>query len=143
MRSRRDRIRHTLLFEFFLVVISVSVLPHIFDVPTHSFGLLSIAMSLLAMFWNYVYNVAFDKLLIRMGKPLSPRPVSLRAIHSIVFEIGFTLLGVPMVMYGLNIDFMQALIIDVTFLIAVPIYAFFFNLIYDAIYPMPSAPAPR
>lgn len=137
MRTRADRIRHTLLFEIFLISLTVLCLPRLLGVPAHTFGLLSVAMSTTAMIWNYLYNLGFDKLLLRLGRPLAPRPFWMRATHAIAFEIGFAFVSVPMIMYALGYGLVEAILLDAVYLVLVPVYAFLFNLLYDTVFPMP------
>lgn len=141
MRTRADRIRHTLLFEILLITTTVLVLPGVLGVPAHSFGMLSVIMSTLAMLWNYLYNVAFDRMLLRLGRPLAPRPFWLRATHAITFEIGFAFVSVPLIMYMLDFGFIEALLLDAGYLVLVPVYAFLFNLAYDTVFPVPQPQA--
>jgi len=104
--------------------------------PMEKTGGLGIMMSVLAMMWNYGYNVCFDKALKTMNRPLYPRGFKLRAIHAILFEVGFMSVSIPAVMLWLGYTFWQALALDVGFLIMVPIYAMAFNWAYDSLFPV-------
>lgn len=139
MRTRADRIRHTVLFEVLLIATTVLVLPGLLGVSANAFGLLSVIMSTIAMTWNYIYNVAFDRLLLRLGRPLGTRPFWMRAAHAITFEIGFAFVSVPLIMYMLDFGFIEALLLDAGYLVLVPVYAFIFNLAYDTIFPVPQS----
>ncbi len=137
MRNRADRIRHTLLFEGLLILLSVGLLPLVFHMPVDVFGVLSVILSLLAMSWNYLYNVAFDKMLVRLGRSVAVRPFWLRTVHAVAFEIGFAFVSVPLIMYALDYSLWKAIVLDAVYLVLVPVYAFLFNLAYDRIFPCP------
>ncbi len=140
MRTTKDRIRHTLLFELFILTMLVPGLSWLLNKPMHMMGGLSLCMGLLAMSINYIYNYAFDHALKHLGKPVYERSAALRGLHAVLFEVILFAISAPAIMYVLDYTFMQALLLDIGFMIAVPIYAFFFNIIYDRIFPI-SAPS--
>lgn len=137
MRTRMDRIRHTILFEAVLMVLLILILPPLLGVSMQKVGVLSVIMSILAMASNYIYNVIFDKALLALGKPLLPRPFITRAIHAVCFEVAFAIMTIPVIMWWLNFTLIEALIYDAGFLVGIPIYAFLFNLTYDTVFPLP------
>lgn len=139
MRTPKDRLRHTILFELLLLVICVPFTALILDKPMHTMGMLSLMLSLSAMTWNYLYNVAFDHALLRLNRPLYPRSARLRFFHASLFEVGFMGVSVPMVMWWLDFGFIQAFVYDAAFMVAVPLYAVAFNWTYDVVFPPPSA----
>jgi len=74
------------------------------------------------MGWNYLYNLGFDHLLVWLDWPLYKRGMVLRAIHALMFEAGLTIVSIPVTMIWLNYTLIQALLLDLGFLIVVPIY---------------------
>ncbi|ABB37149.1 transmembrane pair domain-containing protein [Oleidesulfovibrio alaskensis G20] len=142
MRTRMDRIRHTLLFEAVLMVLLILILPPLLGVSVQKIGGLSVIMSMLAMGSNFAYNVMFDKILLALGKPLLPRPFITRAVHAVCFELLFAALTIPVIMWWLNFTFIEAIIYDAGFLVGIPVYAFLFNLTYDTVFPLPQHPVP-
>ncbi len=135
MRSTWQRLLHTILFELCLVLLLVPSLTWILGQKATKMGALAVFISVLAMSWNYLFNWAFDKALLRLGRPLQPRSWKLRTVHALLFEAGFIFVSVPAVMAWLNFTFLQALALDGAFLIAVPIYAYLFNWAFDAMVP--------
>ena len=136
MRSKPDRIRHAVLFEIILLIISTLVLTYLLNKPMAKMGGFGILMSLCAMGWNYLYNLGFDHLLVWLDRPLYKRGVVLRAIHALMFEVGLTVVSIPVTMIWLNYTLIQALLLDLGFLIAVPIYTWIFNFFYDHFFPV-------
>lgn len=137
MRSSKDRLRHTLLFEISLLVIFVPLTVWLFNKPIAHMGGMSIAMSLIAMIGNYIYNIIFDHALIRMEKPLYPRGLMLRIIHAVFFEITLLFISVPMVMWVMEFGFLKALTFDLAFMLIIPLYTLLYNWVYDSLFPMP------
>ena len=142
MRSTLDRLRHTLLYEL-IAIITVTPLAalatgrELFAVTT-----LSIVFSLLAMSWNYIYNWAFDHLLRYKQLPLM-KTLKLRIIHVIGYEMGFLIMGVPLIAYLLEMGFWQALVTNVGFILFFITYAFVYNWLYDIVFPIPETAEPN
>ena len=138
MRSNLDRLRHTLYYELLLLVICTPLLSYFLHQPAAKVGGIGVVLSLLAMIWNYAYNLAFDETLLGMGLPLYPRGFGIRMIHAVLFEIGFMTVTIPAVMWWINYTFWQALVLDAAFIVMVPIYTLIYNWGYDLIFPVPS-----
>ncbi|MDC7217485.1 MAG: PACE efflux transporter [Spirochaetales bacterium] len=138
MRSPKDRLRHSILFEIVLVLLVGPLLAEALGKPLHTMGAITISLSLIAMVVNYFYNLAFDHILLRLGRPIHQRSTKLRALHAVLFELCLLVFSLPLVMHMLGFSFMQALLFDLGFVMAVPVYAFFFNIIYDRTFPVAS-----
>ncbi|SDL30237.1 Uncharacterized membrane protein [Maridesulfovibrio ferrireducens] len=138
MRTCKDRLRHTILFEILLILIIGPMLSIILEQPLHTMGALTIILSLIAMVINYIYNLAFDHSLKQLGKSVHKRSKRLRVLHSILFELVLFIFSVPIVMNFMGYTFMEAFILDIGFIIMVPVYAFFFNILYDNAFPIVS-----
>ena len=141
MRSKQDRIRHAVLFEIILLIASTLVLTYLLDKPVAKMGGFGVLMSLCAMGWNYFYNLGFDHLLVWLNRPLYKRGVVLRAFHALMFEVGLTTVSIPVTMIWLDYTLVQALLLDLGFLIAVPIYTMIFNFFYDYFFPVCGNPS--
>ncbi|MBI9088375.1 MAG: PACE efflux transporter [Desulfobacterium sp.] len=138
MRTHKDRLRHTLLFECILLAICIPFLSWVLKQPASHIGRLSAMLSLAAMGWNYLYNLLFDHGLKRLGKRFYPRSLPLRIIHACLFELGLLFATIPGVMYWMNYSLLQALALDLSFLLMVPVYTVMFNGCYDKIFPVPT-----
>lgn len=139
MRSTSDRIRHTILFEFGLVIIFSPVASMILDKDFVQIGGLAICLSIIAMGVNYSYNLAFDHVLLKLGRPLSPRPAKLRVVHAGLFEVSLVLISLPVIAFALDLSLWQAFLTDLGFSIFTLIYALIFNWAYDYFLPIPDS----
>ncbi|WP_321493108.1 PACE efflux transporter [uncultured Desulfobacter sp.] len=139
MRSNLDRLRHSIIFESVLLLLTVLILKDLFNQPATHIGGFGIVMSLMAMVWNYFYNCAFDHALIFFKHPLYPRAFKLRVFHTVCFEGGFMLVSVPFTMVWMRFTFIQALTMDIAFTMAVLTFTLVFNYAYDVIFPVPPA----
>ncbi|EGB15540.1 transmembrane pair domain-containing protein [Pseudodesulfovibrio mercurii] len=141
MRTHADRLRHTLLYEFFGLLTCTPLAAWALDRELLRVGMLSVSMSAAAMICNYLFNLAFDHLLLRLGRPLNVRPPWLRAVHALSFEISLTLVTVPLISWWLDLSLWSALVADLGFTVFFLAYTYLYNWAYDALFPMPAGPA--
>ncbi|CAI3949819.1 Uncharacterized membrane protein [Commensalibacter communis] len=135
MRSFWDRIRHAIMFEILGLVLFIPCSVWVFHHSVTDMGVIGIFSSLAATIWNFVYNLGFDKtLLFFLG--YVKKSLLIRVLHTILFEVGLTLVTLPMIAWYLNISFLDALIMDVGIVVFYFVYAFFFNIAYDFIFPV-------
>jgi len=139
MRSTTDRIRHSIFFELIALVISVPLASWILGKELLKIGVLSIVLSLAAMLINYFFNLLFDHVLLWMRRPLNVRPVWLRVLHALLFELSLLILTVPLVAWWLGMTLLAAFLIDIGFVLFFLVYAFVYNWAYDILFPIPTA----
>ena len=135
MRTFRERLMHTVLFELMLLLICMPLISVIFNKNMSHAGTMSLALSLTAMVCNYIYNYIFDRILLALKRPIYPRTFKLRSFHSVLFEIFLMCFSLPLIMYWLNLSFHKALLLDVSMACFVPLYALGFNWLFDIIFP--------
>lgn len=135
MRTTADRIRHTIGFEVIGLLLCIPLAVWIFDMKPHAAGGLAIAASLIATGWNFVYNVAVDKMMVcylgRLEKTWGER-----VMHALGFEGGLLIIVLPIAAWWLSISLWEALLVDIGFVVFYVVYAFFYNLTYDKIFPV-------
>jgi uncharacterized membrane protein len=91
---------------------------------------LALAMSLIAMAWNYVYNYGYDKI---FGADRTKRTKKTRVLHGLGFELGLMTVTLPVLMWVLKLDFLTVLIMDIGLVIFFVLYAIGFNWAYDSV----------
>ena len=136
MRSARDRLRHTLLFEVIALILVAPLGGLVFGIDMTHFGVVAVVSTTIAMGWNYVYNLAFDHALVALGKPLNKTPVT-RLFHAVLFEGGLLLLLVPFIAWYLQVPLWQAFVMDLALAGFYLVYALIFNWTYDRVFPLP------
>ncbi len=137
MRSNIDRLRHTVLFEFFGLLTCVPLASWLLGKSLVQIGALSIVLSLSAMCLNYIYNLLFDIALTRMGRPVNVRSMAMRVLHAVLFECSLLVLTVPFIAWWLDMSLWTAFITDIGFALFFLVYAFVYNWAYDIVFPMP------
>lgn len=126
--SNLERLFHAVLFEIGAVISTVLLMNGLTD---HNTGLLTttiILISLIAMVWNVVFNLFFDKLF--QGERLS-RGLAVRVLHTVGFELGLLVFTLPLVAYMLNIGWWEAFLMDIGMTLIVMGYSLIFNWCYD------------
>jgi uncharacterized membrane protein len=141
MRTTADRIRHAILFEIIGLVTCVPLAAWILGKGLAQVGSLSIVLSLIAMMVNYVFNILFDRALLRLGRPVNVRPVWMRVLHAILFEASLIVLTLPLVAWWLDMTLLAAFLTDLGFMLYFLVYAFVYNWVYDVVFPMPAGEA--
>lgn len=136
MRTMKDRIRHTIVFEVLAVTIVTVAGSWVTGHEMEKLASLSILFSFLAMGWNFVYNILFDHW-DKKYRGAAPRGFWIRTLHAVLFEIVFLFFGIFLVAYWLQISLMDALILDIGFAVFFVIYAFCYNWAYDLVFPIP------
>lgn len=136
MRGTWDRIRHAVSFEILGLLLVTPLGVWLFHMPMHDIGAIAVISATLAMLWNYVYNLLFDVVLIRVAGQAQKTPV-LRVFHAVLFEVGLLLVLLPIIAWYLQISLWQALVMDVSFALFFMVYAFAFNWLYDVLFPVP------
>jgi len=140
MRTTADRIRHAILFEILGLALVTPLGALVFDMPMHDIGLVSLISALIALVWNYVFNLLFDRALQRMLGH-TRKTIAHRVVHALLFELGLLAMLMPFIALYLGIGLWQALVMDISFAGFYMVYAFGFNWVYDVVFPAPLSKA--
>lgn len=135
LRSTSDRIRHTLLFEVIGLVLLVSGAWAITGHGIGELGFVGLVSSLIATGWNYVYNLLFDRAMLRLRGDLT-KTHAIRALHALLFEGGLLVILLPFVAWALRLTLWQAFLFDLGVAIFYVVYGYAFNWAYDRAFPL-------
>ncbi|WP_119942777.1 PACE efflux transporter [Neorhizobium sp. NCHU2750] len=136
MRSTSDHIRHAISFEIIGLAIFTPLAAFVFGLPVSHIGVVGIVSATVATGWNYLYNLGFDQLMQKF-RGGTQKSVWLRVAHSVLFELGLLIVLMPFIAWYLGVGLLQALVMDISFALFYLVYAFFFNLAYDRLFPLP------
>lgn len=140
MRGTWDRIRHVILFELIGLVFLIGGGILVGGYEAGALGVIGVVSSLIATAWNYVYNLIFDRAMLRLrGTTIKTHPV--RALHAVLFEGGLLVILLPFVAWMLGASLWQAFLFDVTVAVFYVVYGYAFNWAYDRVFPSPEARA--
>lgn len=127
-KSLAERIAHAVAFELIALALFAPLCAWLLGLPVTHVGVLSIAISLIAMIWNMTFNALFDRIERRFGLV---RDVGLRIVHALAFELGLIALAVPLSAWWLDLGLVETLLLDLGFLLLFLPYTFGFNVAYD------------
>ncbi|QIQ22003.1 multidrug/biocide efflux PACE transporter [Zophobihabitans entericus] len=127
-RTLYERIFHAVCFEVIAILITAPASALIMNRPIFDMGALAVILSTAAMLWNVIYNFIFDVIwpVIKY-----PRTMRVRALHAVGFEVGFGVLGIGLIISWLGITILQALMLEIGFLLFFLPYTMVYNWIYD------------
>ncbi|SNT39485.1 Uncharacterized membrane protein [Noviherbaspirillum humi] len=98
---------------------------------------LSMAASGIAVAWNFIFNMAFERWESR--QTVKGRSFKRRAAHAVGFEIGLIFLLVPLIAWWLEVSLWQALIMDLGLALFFLCYTFVFNWVFDHLFGLPAS----
>jgi uncharacterized membrane protein len=130
--SHKERLFHSILFEALALVLFVPLAMFVTQKGAAAMAGISVLLSLIAMAWNYLYNLLFDRF---QGSERSSRGLWIRIAHGAGFELGLIFATIPMLMYALQESFLTVLILDLGAVMFFFVYAILFNWAYDALRP--------
>ena len=126
--SLKERIFHTLLFEAIALLLLTLLAVMVTGNDIAKMSGLAIALSMIAMVWNFAFNILFDK---RYGEDRENRSLSQRIQHGFGFELGMLLFSFPVIMWVLQLDLLTVFLMDIGAMIFFLLYAIAFNWLYD------------
>jgi len=129
-KSIVERIFHAFVFELIAIALTAAAIVWLMGKPLSHAGGLAIAISTIAMLWNMIFNAAFDR---AQSKMKFQRTITVRVMHALLFELGLTILIVPLAAWGLGISLLGAFLLDLGVLLFFLFYSFVYNLFYDII----------
>jgi len=137
MRTFRDRVRHTIIFEVVALLLMATAGSWFAGRSALAMGVMSLMFSVIVMAWNLVFNWLFDTWEQRY-RPGRRRGVALRVTHAVLFEAGLVLVGIFVIAWWLDMTLWQALVLDLGFALFFAAYAFAYNWAYDVVFPLPA-----
>ncbi|WP_097356053.1 PACE efflux transporter [Candidatus Enterovibrio escicola] len=134
MKTTVDRIKSAVAFEIIGLILILGIICLCgFDVS--HIGVLGIAFSLMTTGWNYIYNIWFDKVMLKWVGTTNKQQKH-RILHAILFELGLLWITIPVMAWWLNIKYWQAFLMDIVLVVFYLFYAYFYNVAYDKLFPV-------
>lgn len=139
--TQKERIFHSILFEAIALLLFVPLAMLVTQKGAATMAGISLLLSLMAMVWNYIYNLLFDRF---YGAERSTRGLWVRIGHGLGFEAGLIFATIPVLMVALQESFVTVLVLDLGAVVFFFVYAILFNWAYDWLRPrilgIPTAP---
>lgn len=137
MQGKKRKVVQAISYEAVALVFIAPALAWVFGGGLALSGALALAVCLLAVAWNMVFNSLFEGWEKRQCDPR--RTVGRRVLHAVTFEVGLLVMTVPLLAWALGIGWWQALVTDFTLMLFFLLYAFVFQWGFDLLFGVPSA----
>lgn len=135
-RTPLDRLRHAAMFEALLLTLLAPMMSLMLNRDIVDVGMLAVVLSLKAMLINPIFNYGFDRYDVKRGNIPTERTLAGRILHAVGFEVTLTATSLPLIIWWLDVSFLQALMVDLVSVFAVTVYTLLFNLGYDRVFPV-------
>ena len=127
-KSLSERVLHALLFEGLAVLLFSPLVALVSGKSLAHSGALTLMMSFVAVLWNMAFSAGFEALERSRGWR---RTLRLRLAHACLFEVGLIAALVPMIAWWMQVDLLQALLLDIGLVLLFLPYTLMFNWLYD------------
>ena len=131
------KITYAITFETFGVMLSTIYLLLLSGASAPSSVILSVLSASIALAWNIVFNHVFEAWEAR--QPIKGRPLALRAAHTLLFEVGLTLLMVPLLAWWLTVSLLTAVSLEIGLILLFLAYTYAFTWGFDRLFGLPQS----
>lgn len=135
MQGVRRRITYVLGYEAFSLVIATTGLAVLGGSAAATTLPLAVVISLVAVSWNYVYNLLFE--LWEARQVSRARSLRRRIVHAIGFQATLVVFLVPLIAWWMKITLLEAFILDLALIIIIPCYTFIYAWVFDKLFGLP------
>lgn len=135
MQGVKRRIVYVSSYEVIGMIISSVGLAILASDSVEHTGPLSVMITTIAVTWNFIYNVIYEKWEARQSSNV--RTIKRRVGHAIGFQLTLVLFLIPLISWWMDISLIAAFWLDVAFIIIIPIYTFIFNWGFDKLFGLP------
>jgi uncharacterized membrane protein len=129
------RILQAALYEGIAISVVTPTLVLAFSHPPGSAFVLSAIMSSIALTWNYLFNLVFERWEAR--QVVKGRSLARRIAHGVGFEGGLAFILMPVMAYWLDISLWAAFVADMGLLAFFFVYTVAFTWAFDKIFGLP------
>jgi len=137
MTPTTRRVVQAVLYEAIAVAFVGPAMALVFVQPVASTLALAVLMSSVALGWNYVFNLLFERW--ETHQAIKGRSIWRRLAHGTLFEGGLVLMLVPVMAYWLNTTLLKAFIADLGILAFFFVYAILFTWAFDRVFGLPQS----
>ncbi len=127
-RTPYERTFHAVMYELIGIITSMPIVAIVSGKSMTDSGIIAVLVSFIAMVWNYIFNLIFDKALkyFKIQKSLL-----VRVVHGILFEVGLVMITVPTIALTMGMTLLGAFMLEFAMLLYFLPYTMVFNWGYD------------
>lgn len=132
----KRRILYVAVFEIIAIAASTALLMLLSGSDVQGSLPIATAISLIAVAWNYTYNLLFEK--VEAMRQSEGRTLITRISHAFGFEFGLFVIIIPIYMAWYSVGFWKAFEMEAVLLLFFLIYTFVFTYVFDMIFSLPN-----
>lgn len=133
------RVLQAVCYEGIAVCLVGPALGWLFDAPGPSSLLLALVMASIALAWHGLFNLVFERWEAR--QTVKGRGWWRRIVHGLCFEVGLTLILVPLMAWWLHTTLWAAFLADLGVLLFFLVYGIAFTWAFDRLFGLPASAA--
>ena len=137
MSPRTRRAVQAVLYELFAIAFVAPILSVFFEESATSAIGLAVVLSSIALAWNYLFNMFFERWEARQSA--RGRSLARRLMHGIGFEGGLVVILVPVMARWLNTSASTAFLANLGLLAFFLVYAVAFTWAFDRVFGLPKS----
>ncbi|MBC3468700.1 PACE efflux transporter [Pseudomonas sp. RW10S2] len=137
MQGVKRKLVYVTFYELIGLCMSTLGLAYLSETPPSHTGPLAVMITTIAMLWNLVYNSLFERWESRQAK--RGRSVARRVAHAVGFQLTLVLYLIPLIAWWLDMSLVEAFVVDLAFIVLVPVYTFVYNWAFDRIFGLPTS----
>jgi len=137
VQGLKRKLVYVTLYELIGLCMSTLGLAYLSDTQASHTGPLAVMITTIAMIWNLIYNTLFEYWESRQAT--RGRSVARRVVHAVGFQLTLVIYLIPLIAWWLDMSLVDALLVDMAFIVLVPCYTFVYNWAFDKLFGLPSS----
>lgn len=137
MQGLKRKLVYVTFYELIGLCMSTLGLAYLSDTQASHTGPLAVMITTIAMIWNLIYNTLFEYWESRQAT--RGRSVARRVVHAVGFQLTLVIYLIPLIAWWLDMSLVDALLVDMAFIVLVPCYTFVYNWAFDKLFGLPSS----
>jgi len=137
VQGLKRKLVYVTFYELIGLCMSTLGLAYLSDTLASHTGPLAVMITTIAMAWNLAYNSLFEYWESRQAR--RGRSFSRRVVHAVGFQLTLVVYLIPLIAWWLDMTLLEALVVDMAFIVLVPCYTFVYNWAFDRIFGLPAS----
>lgn len=137
MQGLKRKLVYVTCYELIGLSMSTLGLAYLSETQASHTGSLAVMITTIAMLWNLIFNTLFERWESRQAK--RGRSVARRVAHAVGFQLTLVVYLIPLIAWWLDMTLVEALLVDMAFIVLIPCYTFAYNWVFDRIFGLPTS----
>jgi len=137
VQGLKRKLVYVTFYELIGLCMSTLGLAYLSDTQASHTGPLAVMITTIAMIWTLIYNTLFEYWESRQAT--RGRSVARRVVHAVGFQLTLVIYLIPLIAWWLDMSLVDALLVDMAFIVLVPCYTFVYNWAFDKLFGLPSS----